>query len=140
MRNMTMTLADDKKYKFRTLTRKQVGAVKHKQENADHAQELRELEKVEDEEGLTAKEQERMTELHELEEVLILEMIRMSMTPAQPDWALTEDPKKEAKLNDELQGLLDMRDMGICSNFAMVGTLPVEEAQVLDNSDIDLTK
>ncbi len=138
MRNMKMTLADGKKYKFLTLTRKQVGAVQHKQENSEHAQEFRELNVIEDEKGLTPEEQKRMAELHELEEVFILEMIRMSMASAHPEWALTEDAKKEAKLNDDLQGLLDMRDMGICSNFAMIGTLPVEEEQVLNTGDIDL--
>jgi hypothetical protein len=133
-----MTLADGNKYKFRTLTRKQIGAVQKKQANSPHSEELRNLQAIEEEEGLTIEQSIRMAELNDLEEVNVFEMIRMSMAPAHPEYALTNNKKDEAKLNDKLQDLMDMRDMGIISNFAISGTLPVEEAQELSTADIDL--
>ena len=139
MRNLIHILSDGKKYTFRTLTRKQAGAFQKKQANSPYAKEIRELDQIEDEEGLTVKQQTRSLELSELEEINVYEMLRLSMTPAHPEFALTKDKKKEAELNDRIQDLMDIRDMGIVSNFAITGTLLAEDKQTLSTADIDLT-
>jgi len=139
MRKLKIKLADDKEYTFSTLTRRQVGAIQKRQSSNPHLPRITELQTIEEEEGLSLKETEELNKLQETEEVFILEMLRMSIAKAHPEFALTDDEEQEEKLNEEIADLMDMRDMSILSSFAVSGTVQMEEDAVYKNTDIVLS-
>lgn len=139
MRKLITTLADEKEYTFCTLTRRQVGIVQKLQRNSPHSKEMRKLSAKSDEDTLTMKEEDRLSELHELEENIVLDMIRMSLSKKHPEFSIVEDDKENAKRNLALQDLIDMRDLQIISDFAISGTVSIEEEATISNADIIMT-
>jgi hypothetical protein len=136
MRKLITKLADEKDYTFCTLTRRQVSVVQKQQRNSPHSKEMKKLQAKADEDKLTEKEEDRLEELHELEENIILDMIRMSLSKKHPEFAIVEDAKENAKRNEQLQDLIDMRDLQIISDFAISGTVSLEEEAEFNNADI----
>jgi len=154
MRRLIKTLFDDQKYTFTTLTRKQVGAVHKRSRTAPYAQELKQLQQKQEEEGLTADEFDRVEDLQLEEEKHIMDVLRYSLTKHHPDFAVLpvefdksgkpktkedrENAEKNEKVNEDLQELIDMRDLSIISGFALTGTVQIEEDDKVDNTDITL--
>ena len=150
MRKLKMKLADDKQYVFSTLTRRQCGAVQSSQKARPSFIELQELNKKEEEEGLSVEETDRVADLQEIEEGAFYDIIRMSMQRAHPEFALLDEEtddadqnkvnvKKNLEMTDALQDLLDMRDILILSTFALSGTVNLEEDANVKLGDIELS-
>ena len=148
MRKLKMKLHDDQQYVFTTLTRRQCAAVQSSQKTRPSFIELQELIKKEEEEGLKAEEIARLEELQEIEEQPVYDIIRMSMQKNHPDFAvLDEDDEDNGEANaqknkeavEKLQDLIDMRDIGILSTFAIAGTVDLEDTQTATLSDIVLS-
>ena len=138
MRKLITKLADDKEYTFHTLTRRQVGVIQKAQRNSPHNKKMQSLQNKAMEDSLTEKESELLAELHEKEEYIILDMIRMSLSKSHPEFSVVEDEKENEKRNELLQDLIDMRDLQIISDFAISGTVSVEAETEIKNTDIVL--
>lgn len=128
MRKLRTTLADDKIYILSTLTLKEQSvAVKLEKLPTKQQKRLEELTtKTDSEEKLNDKEQSEFMELQRLQIRNMLKIMAMSLSKNHDEFKVTES-NTEDKIIDNIESLIDLRDMKRFTNFAILGTLPIDD-------------
>lgn len=143
MREMKLTLGDGNVYKFRTLTRTQVIAVRAMDRRVEIVAEdkrYKELSKKlnDGEIELTERELNELVELEEKSMNRTLGIIRTSLAYNHKDFTQSDDISKEEAIAKKLNDMMDIRDMNRIVSFALTGTVSKEEEAVKD-IELDLT-
>ena len=138
MRRLIAKLADGKKYTIETLTLKEQSALRKYQQMAqkdvDRMDEL-----INKGEELSDKETNELYELQDKQTTNLLKILAVSLAKNHDNFKIAADVT-EKDINDILSGLLDLRDIRRFVQFAMLGSLPVEEEEEITNvEEIDLT-
>lgn len=128
MRKLRTTLADDNIYVLSTLTLKeQAIATKLEKLQPKEQKLIEKLEAKQDAgEKLTDKESEEFVDLQQLQIRNLLKIMAMALSKNHEEFKVTEKNTEE-KIIDKIENLIDIRDMKRFTNFAILGTLPIDE-------------
>lgn len=141
MRKLRTTLDDGNVYMLSTLTLKEQGVARRLEslpkEELDEMTAL--SEKMDEDKELTEEEKERMADLQDKQMNQLVKIVLLSLAKNHDEFKITENRTEEAVL-DSIKGLIDIRDLKRYSNFALLGTLPIEEdEEYMVEEIIDLT-
>jgi len=137
-RKLILTLLDDQKYKFSTLSRRQIAAFLNQGKSAS-TKKMVELERKMETEGLNESELEEFEKCQEEAMSMTDQVIRQSISKDHPEFAITNDPEIEKQRNEALSDLIDVRDTQTIMQFAMKGVVIREKQQELEpEKDIEL--
>jgi len=142
MRKLKARLANEEVYTFTTLTLKEQ-AVAKKMEDLPKKQADRLAELVGKEDNidieLTKAERNEMMDLQDLQVRNMLKIVMMSLAKQHKEFVIDEK-RTEKVILDEIEDLLDVRDMRRFTTFAIIGTLPVDDEEEVEFTEvIDLT-
>jgi len=147
-KRLKMKLDDEKAYTFTTLTMRQQKVIRkrYKEFDKDEKEINKLIDKLDEGNELTEKEEAKIDKIEELKEEQLIEVIRMSLAKAHPEFVVKgtneeEMKKSEVAINDGLLDLLDGPTLKRASSFALTGTIPLDMEEKYDVVEIiDLTK
>lgn len=128
MRKLRTTLADGNIYLLTTLTLKeQAIATKLEKLPKKEQKVIDELEAKQDAgEKISDKDSEKFVELQQKQIRNLLKIMAMSLSKNHEEFKVTEKNTEE-KIIDNIENLIDIRDMKRYTNFAILGTLPIDD-------------
>lgn len=139
MRRLVTKFCDDKKYTLLTLTLLEQASMR-KYQNLPKA-EMEEMEDLSERDNeLEEIETKRLFELQDKQTRNMLQILAVSLSKKHDEYKTPEDGDN-SKIITKLMGLLDLRDLQRFIQFAMLGTLPVDEEEKYVNIDeIDISE
>jgi len=137
MRRLKKMLGDGTVYTFTTLSRLDMTAFQ-KLLNSSGQGKLDKLQKKMETDGLSDEEFEEFNKMQEERLSVVNKLIRTSLAPQHKEFALSNDPSIESKLNEKLEAIIDLRDTTQLVEFATTGTITQSKEVIAKDEDLVL--